>query len=156
MSNTSETFRNDTRIHIGLRTSDLDGAIRFYTLLLGSDPVKTRPDYAKWSSDDPSVNLSVSLGSEANGQAGAHYGVQAKSTEAVQAAKARFEAAGVSFHSEDQTVCCYALQDKFWVADPDGNAWEVYVVLEDSEMFRSDDSECCAAEEGQTEAAACC
>ncbi|MBW4677403.1 MAG: hypothetical protein KME52_26415 [Desmonostoc geniculatum HA4340-LM1] len=34
---------------------------------------------------------------------------------------------GVEF-TEDNTDCCYALQDKVWVTDPDGNRWEVFVV----------------------------
>jgi hypothetical protein len=33
---------------------------------------------------------------------------------------------------EMQTTCCYAVQDKTWVSDPDGNEWEVFVVLEDN------------------------
>jgi hypothetical protein len=31
-----------------------------------------------------------------------------------------------------QTTCCFALQDKAWVSDPDGNEWEVFVVLKDN------------------------
>jgi hypothetical protein len=31
-----------------------------------------------------------------------------------------------------QTDCCYATQDKTWVHDPDGNEWEVFVVLKDN------------------------
>ena len=37
-----------------------------------------------------------------------------------------------------QTTCCYAVQDKAWVNDPDGNEWEVFVVLEDN--LAEDDS----------------
>lgn len=141
-------FRNDTRIHIGLRTSDLDGAIRFYTLLLGAAPVKVKDDYAKWETDDPSVNLSLSAGGTGKAAGGVHYGVLVKSTAAVEAAKERFEKAGVSFHSEDETVCCYALQDKFWISDPDGNEWEFFVVLGDSESFHGgEESTCCQPED---------
>jgi hypothetical protein len=32
-----------------------------------------------------------------------------------------------------QVDCCYALQDKTWARDPDGNEWEVFVVLENTE-----------------------
>ena len=150
----SVNFENDTRIHIGLRTSDLEGAIAFYSLLLGIEPVKVKPDYAKWEADDPSINLSLTSGSAGNSSGGAHYGVQVKSTDAVAEAKVRFEAAGIPFRTEDQSVCCYALQDKFWVTDPDDNAWEVFVVLEDTEAFRSDSSDCCVSDENA--AATCC
>ena len=27
---------------------------------------------------------------------------------------------------EDGAECCYAVQTKMWVADPDGNRWEVF------------------------------
>jgi hypothetical protein len=40
--------------------------------------------------------------------------------------------AGLITRDEMQTNCCYALQDKTWVKDPDGNEWEVFVVLEDN------------------------
>jgi catechol 2,3-dioxygenase-like lactoylglutathione lyase family enzyme len=143
----SANFTNDTRVHIGLRTSDLERATRFYSLLLGSDPVKQKVDYAKWETDDPSVNLSLTVGPPGKSSGGAHYGIQVKSTDAVAAAKSRFEAADVPYHSEDETVCCYALQDKFWIEDPDGNEWEVFVVLEDTEAFRSEASDCCKSED---------
>jgi hypothetical protein len=38
---------------------------------------------------------------------------------------------GLEIISEQHEVtCCYAVQTKIWVQDPDGNAWEVFVVLE--------------------------
>ena len=157
MSRTSSVeFKNATRIHIGLTTSDLDRAISFYSLLLGTDPVKRRKDYAKFEADDPSVNLSLKAGSieQASALRG-HFGVQVKSTEAVKVAKQRFELAGVVFRNERDTVCCYSLQDKFWVQDPDGNAWEVFAVLDDAKMLHSEPSECCITE-APTSAASCC
>ena len=33
---------------------------------------------------------------------------------------------------QEQTTCCYAVQDKVWVTDPDGAPWEVYAVLADA------------------------
>ena len=44
----------------------------------------------------------------------------------------RWEEIGLFTRDEMQTNCCYALQDKTWVRDPDGNEWEVFVVLEDN------------------------
>ena len=79
--------------------------------------------------------------------------MQVKSTDAVAEARQRFQDAGIVFRNEDQTVCCYALQDKFWVADPNGNEWEVFVVLQYSDTFRDEDSEYCVAEEGAAKSA---
>jgi len=151
----SVEFQNDTRVHIGLHSLDLNRAIKFYTLLLGAEPIKVKSDYAKFETDDPSVNLSISAGGSGPSSGGVHYGVQVKSTDAVAAAKQRFRDAGIAFQTEDQTVCCYALQDKFWIADPDGNQWEVFVVLADSDTSRDEDSDCCKAEEGVAESACC-
>ena len=30
-------------------------------------------------------------------------------------------------------TCCYAVQDKVWVDDPDGAPWEIYTVLADDD-----------------------
>jgi hypothetical protein len=38
--------------------------------------------------------------------------------------------AGLETRIEENVTCCYAVQDKVWVTDPDGNNWEVYVVLD--------------------------
>jgi hypothetical protein len=57
-----------------------------------------------------------------------HFGVQVGSGEDVAAAWTRFKAAGLRTLTEENTECCYALQDKVWVEDPDGNSWEVFVV----------------------------
>ena len=35
--------------------------------------------------------------------------------------------------TEDNVACCYAVQDKVWVDDPDGAPWEVYTVLSDND-----------------------
>ncbi len=49
------------------------------------------------------------------------------------AAWTRFKEAGLVTKTEEDTSCCYALQDKVWVEDPDGNAWEVFVVKGDTD-----------------------
>jgi len=56
-----------------------------------------------------------------------------------------------------QTNCCYALQDKTWVHDPDGNEWEVFVVLEDN-LAETAPCECGTKVDNATSSAtsACC
>ena len=41
-------------------------------------------------------------------------------------------AIGLSTFTEEDVSCCYAVQDKVWVHDPDGAPWEVYTVLADA------------------------
>jgi len=79
--------------------------------------------------------------------------------------KNRWEELGLVPREEMQTTCCYALQDKAWVQDPDGNEWEVFAVLEDNlgeEASKSADATCCTPSftniEGKKQevATACC
>ena len=44
---------------------------------------------------------------------------------------ARLKDAGFELAVEKDTECCFSIQDKFWVSDPDGVPWEIYVVKED-------------------------
>jgi hypothetical protein len=57
------------------------------------------------------------------------------STEDVAVAWTRFKEAGLKTFTEENTECCFALQDKVWVEDPDGNAWEVFVVKGDAAVM---------------------
>ena len=144
------------KIHVALNTNKFDESVAFYRGFFGNEPVKLKPGYAKFEPSDPSVNLS--LNQTAPGPASkalpAHYGIQVKSSAAVAEATQRFRAAGLEPGIEDQTTCCYAVQDKAWVRDPDGNEWEVFVVTDaDSQQRRDSDSTCCEAQEGPS---ACC
>ena len=139
-------FATNTRIHIALETSDLDRAIEFYGTLFGQSPTKVKPGYAKFEVVDPPVNLSLNAASKPQTSGGAsHFGVQVKSTDTVAEAKKRFEEAGMTTDVEEHVTCCWAVQDKVWVRDPDGNAWEVFVVLdaEASVHGKADDDVCC-------------
>jgi hypothetical protein len=117
--------------------------------LFGEEPAKTRPHYAKFEVAEPPVNLSLN---EVGGETGpnnsvAHFGIQVKSTEAVKAAADRLAAAGVPTKMEENVTCCYAVQNKIWAADPDGNKWEVYVVLDNnSPQYESSQGDCCPSD----------
>ena len=146
-------FATDARIHIGLAVQDLAAAIDFYSVLFGQEPSKTRPGYAKFEVAEPSVNLSLNQVSGATGPNNpvAHYGIQVKSTDAVKRMSERVAAAGLPMKVEENVTCCYAVQDKIWVADPDGNKWEVFVVLDnDGAQHASDSGSCC------TDSTSCC
>lgn len=126
-------FPTHTRIHVALRVSDLDKSKAFYAILFGQEPTKVRPGYAKFEVLDPPVNLTMNedprpLPTPGLGNV-SHLGIQVKSTESVGAAWTRLKQAGLLLRTEEQVSCCYALQDKVWATDPDGNEWEVFVVL---------------------------
>jgi len=75
-----------------------------------------------------------------------HLGVEVESTGEVTAATARLAAEGLPTATEEDTACCYAVQDKVWVEDPDHTPWEIYTVLADAppESTRDGDGTCCA------------
>ncbi len=78
-------------------------------------------------------------------------------TDAVDAEQARLAKSGLTSVDERATTCCYARQDKFWVPDaPDGESWEIYTVLEDSQTFYGEDDgpACCGGSSEESAGAA--
>jgi hypothetical protein len=76
---------------------------------------------------------------ERTGLNASHFGMQVASTDDVLEAKTRFESVGLKTRTEENTACCYAVQDKVWVEDPDGNEWEVFFVKADADVMRESD-----------------
>lgn len=115
--------------HISLKATDLKQSVKFYQTLFGVAPIKYKSDYAKFDLTNPPLNLTLELSSDIRpGGTLSHLGIQVDSSTEVQAAIQRFREAGLAVFEEKDTDCCYALQDKVWVTDPVGNAWEVFVV----------------------------
>ena len=148
MSQTSAVqFSTPTRIHIGLPVHDLERSIDFYSVLFGQQPTKSRPGYTKFEVADPPVNLSLNQTQHPTGPDDpiSHFGVQVKSAGAVESMRQRFAEAGLQTRVEENVTCCYAVQNKVWAADPDGNRWEIFVVLSDEgTRHRPEGAECCA------------
>ena len=132
-------------VHVSLNVSDLEKAVEFYRGLFG-EPRKLRSDYAKFVSADPEVHLALQPGRTKAGPEGAlsHFGIRVETTEEVQRRRRDLEARGLVCEEEERRECCYALQEKFWLTDPDGNRWEVYAVLEDVEEKVASAKACCA------------
>ena len=120
------------KAHIALNVRNVERSIEFYTKMLGLEPSKVRTGYAKFDVQHPPLNLT--LNEHTFGERGAlsHLGIQVAETADVLSMRERWAGAGLITRDEMQTQCCYAFQDKSWVRDPDGNEWEVFVVLEDN------------------------
>jgi catechol 2,3-dioxygenase-like lactoylglutathione lyase family enzyme len=155
------------RVQLALNVSDLDEAIDFYSKLFGTGPAKVRPGYANFAVTDPPLKLVLMENPELRGSGvdGAlnHLGVEVVDPGEVADASARLSDQGLATEDEQQTTCCYAIQDKVWVEDPDGAPWEVYAVLADApaESGVAGDGTCCTPEGLQVEtadatAASCC
>ncbi|MGO9838612.1 MAG: ArsI/CadI family heavy metal resistance metalloenzyme [Polyangiaceae bacterium] len=118
---------NVIKPHVSLNVSNIDASVAFYERVFHVPATKRRPGYAKFDLTEPNLNLTMQEAPR-TGINASHFGVQVASTEDVAAAWSRFKAAGLKTLTEENTECCYALQDKVWVEDPDGNSWEIFVV----------------------------
>ncbi|MBA3768997.1 MAG: VOC family protein [Blastocatellia bacterium] len=122
---------NTLKAHLALNVRDVEKSIDFYRSMLELEPSKIRTGYAKFDISNPPLNLTLNQASFGDGGALSHLGIQVATTDDVAAVRDAWAAKGLIPRDEMQTTCCYALQDKAWVNDPDGNEWEVFVVLED-------------------------
>lgn len=123
-----------SRVQLALNVADLDEAIIFYSKLFDTAPGKVRPGYANFAVADPPLKLVLIEDANQPGGSMNHLGVEVPSSEDVASAQARLTGEGLATVTEDQTACCYALQDKVWVDGPSGEPWEIYTVLSDTEM----------------------
>ena len=122
-----------SRVQLALNVSNLDAAVDFYSTLFATRPSKVRPGYANFVIDQPPLKLVLVESAEAGARLN-HLGVEVGSADEVSAATARLSAEGMATATEDNVTCCYAVQDKVWVDGPDGQRWEVYTVLADTEV----------------------
>jgi len=140
-------------VHISLNVSDLPRSTDFYRRFLG-EPKKLKSDYAKFVALEPRIHLALQPGRITGTGPLSHLGIRVDSSDRVREWKNDLQGRGLATEEEKRESCCYALQDKFWVTDPDGNRWEVYTVLEDLETEAGVASACC--EPGAEAESSCC
>jgi len=121
-----------SRVQLALRVSDLEGSIDFYRSLFGVEPAKRRPGYANFAIAEPPLKLVLIEGEPDRSTVLDHLGVEVATTDEVSAATARLSGLGLATLAENDTTCCYALQDKVWVHGPGDEPWEVYTVKADA------------------------
>lgn len=125
---------NVLKAHLALNVRNVEKSIDFYQGMLGIEPSKVRTGYAKFDVQNPPLNLTLNEVAFNERGALSHLGLQVAATEDVLAMREKWADSGLITRDEMQTNCCYATQDKTWVRDPDGNEWEVFVVLKDNLM----------------------
>ncbi len=151
-----------SRVQLALRVADLEGSVAFYSKLFGTEPAKRRPGYANFAIAEPPLKLVLLEGTEGEPTRLDHLGVEVESAEEVTTATNRLSADGLLTATEEDTTCCYALQDKVWVTAPGGEPWETYVVKADANVLeKAEASACCApateaADSPRTAATGCC
>lgn len=132
MERTETATVQTLKAHLALNVKNVERSIEFYKRMLGIEPCKVRTGYAKFDVVNPPLNLTLNEVSFTERGALSHLGIQVASTDDVLVMREKWTRAGLLTRDEMQTNCCYAIQDKTWVTDPDGNEWEVFVVLEDN------------------------
>src|SRR5262245_49401555 len=139
MSTAAETARNRTpegatdvvKFHVSLNVGDLERSLAFYSALLGVGPAKAYDNYTKFELDEPPLVLSMKPQPARTGGPLNHLGLRVRNAAELAAVQARLEAAGYRVAPQPDVQCCYAHQTKFWITDPDGTLWEVYVLHAD-------------------------
>ena len=136
------------RMHVAVNCSDLEKSLAFYRSFFNAEPTKVKDNYAKFELDNPALHFSLNVRPFEKHGVLNHLGFQVDNTEEVLAMGERLRQADLLLIDEMNTTCCYAVQDKVWVYDPDGNAWEIFYTKEDSEFESAGETKdlslCCA------------
>ena len=141
-----------SRLQLALNVNNLDKSVAFYSKLFGVKPAKVRSGYANFSINEPPLKLVLIENSESGGTIN-HLGIEVENTAEVERLETNLQTQGMTTKSQKEITCCYAEQDKFWIADPDNAPWEIYTVLKDAANFGestmpdltdSTPSQCCA------------
>ncbi|WP_432093571.1 ArsI/CadI family heavy metal resistance metalloenzyme [Streptomyces sp. bgisy100] len=144
-----------SRVQLALNVADLEASVEFYSKLFGAEPAKRRPGYANFAITEPPLKLVLIEGEAGQETLLDHLGVEVTSTDEVTAATGRLQGAGLATFEENDTSCCYALQDKVWVHGPGKEPWEVYVVKADADQLGKAPAlggdACCGSETQATE-----
>ncbi len=135
------------RFHVHVAVDDLDANVRFYSTVFGAQPTVQKPDYAKWMLEDPRINFAISQRGAKPGVD--HLGFQVDSDEELSALRKQVASAEIAALDQPDATCCYARSDKYWIADPQGIAWETYRTLGEAAIYGSENRPA-------TESGACC
>jgi catechol 2,3-dioxygenase-like lactoylglutathione lyase family enzyme len=144
----TETRKIETlKAHLAINVRNVEESVAFYQKMFGIAPSKVRTGYAKFDVQNPPLNFTLNQVPFGGSGALSHLGIQVASTEDVLAMRESWLEQGLITRDEMDTNCCYAIQDKTWVRDPDNNEWEVFVVKEDNLPESAEASGCCVTDE---------
>ena len=137
-------FAGESRLHVALNVRDIEKSRTFYSAVFDQPATKIRPGYAKFEVAQPPVNFTLNQSQDTGPARGtlSHLGIQLHTTEQLAQVRKRLPAELVRA-DESETSCCFALQNKFWLRDPDGNDLEFFVVLGDTEKNAPEHAACC-------------
>src|SRR5450432_2139227 len=105
------------RMHVSLYVSDISRSIEFYTSFFEQEPMKVKPDYAKYVLENPSLIISFVENKDRVQSNFGHLGFQVETQEELSIKLLEAKKKNLVIREETGTNCCYAKQDKFWVND---------------------------------------
>jgi catechol 2,3-dioxygenase-like lactoylglutathione lyase family enzyme len=124
-----------SKVHLSINTAKLEQTVDFYRRLFGTEPVKHYHDYAKFDLEQPGLNLAINrkdqvdLGADMEQRPLNHFGIELATSQQVKQAISSLQAGGFETQVEQEVTCCYGVQDKVWVKDPNGHLWEIFAIL---------------------------
>lgn len=143
------------KTHMALPVQDLEKTRRFYSQLFDSEPAKVKEDYLKFAPAGIPINIAfVPAAGDQPSLTSLHLGLQFTDHDQLQQVYRSLQEQGLVREEKSASVCCYALQDKFRVTDPDGYTWELYYLMEDSDLHSDPGSGCCDGQSRKKQA--CC
>jgi len=146
------------RAHLSINVSDVPASVEFYKKVFGVEPQKFTTNYAKFDLKEPALNFTMQTAVMDTSKVN-HLGIEVDSAEEVEKWQSKLEASGLLELVEKNTDCCYARQDKVWLKDPDGNAWEIFFVHEqlpvEGQINKTAGSACCAPKFGKAKSSCC-
>src|SRR5229473_2696164 len=74
---------NALKAHLSLNVRNVDQSVQFYCKMLGIEPSKVRPGYAKFDVQNPPLNLALNEAPVTSRGALSHLGIQLASTKDV-------------------------------------------------------------------------
>lgn len=139
------------RMHVSLYVSNIENTVRFYESFFQQKADKVKADYTKFTLEQPSLIISFVQNADKVQPQFGHLGFQVDTLEELNSIRANVLNDEHTIKDEIGTNCCYARQDKFWIADPDGHQWEVYyfhedVAFNDPHYATEEASACCTPE----------
>jgi len=148
------------RMHVSLYVSNLAATVNFYNSFFGQQPDKIKPGYTKYILEKPSLIISFVENQERVIANFGHLGFQIDTLEELNERLAVAKQKQLISKEEMGTNCCYAVQDKFWVSDPDGVQWEVYYFHADAEFndphYETQSAIACCTPKQETQKTGCC
>ena len=121
------------RLHVHVSVENLPHSIQFYNTLFATQPIVTKPDYAKWMLDDPRVNFAISTCGDRTGVD--HLGTQVETPNELHEVYGGLQQADRPVLEEGATTCCYAKSEKAWITDPQGLSWETFLTSGESTVY---------------------